>query len=171
MKIIEALKKIKDLHEKVDDLCIKINRYSADLDCETPIYPDQRKKVQEFVQSAIDSVKEISRLRFCLMKTNIQTPVAIDFGNKIVTKSIYEWMQRRQNLAAKEGVVWRSLDDKKHKSEYKSQLTPNSPAVIIKQRLYFDPELRDEMVERCRKEPGIIDSTLEVVNAVTDLIE
>ena len=38
MKIIEALKKVKDLRKKIDDITKKISQYSADLDCETPTY-------------------------------------------------------------------------------------------------------------------------------------
>ena len=42
MKIIEALKKIKELTKKVEDLQIKVRDHCADLDCDSPIYPDQR---------------------------------------------------------------------------------------------------------------------------------
>jgi hypothetical protein len=36
---------------------------------------------------------------------------------------------------------------------------------------HFDPAERDRMRELYRSEPTIIDSTLETVNATTDLIE
>lgn len=36
---------------------------------------------------------------------------------------------------------------------------------------YFDPVERDNRVSMYREEPGLIDSTLEVVNATTDLLE
>ena len=43
MKIIEALKKIKDLRRKADDLKDKVKQHCADLDCETSPYHTQIK--------------------------------------------------------------------------------------------------------------------------------
>jgi len=45
MKIIEALKKIKDLQRKADDIKDKIGTYCADLDCENPVYVDQKLQI------------------------------------------------------------------------------------------------------------------------------
>lgn len=36
---------------------------------------------------------------------------------------------------------------------------------------YFDPVARDKMVAMFKAEPHVIDASLEVINAVTDLIE
>ena len=41
----------------------------------------------------------------------------------------------------------------------------------VKIRRYYDPANRDEHLEQYRSEPNKIDATLEVVNAVTDLVE
>lgn len=170
MKIIEALKGIKDLHRKADDLVEKIKEHSADLDCETPKYPDQKRQVAEWVQSHSDILKEILRLKIALLRTNLATNVTIELGGKHVTKSIAEWIERRRSLAALEMKAWNSLTDKNLKEGYENRLTPNSPASLIKRRLYFDPVERDEKREMFREEPAKIDGTLEVANAVTDLI-
>ena len=63
------------------------------------------------------------------------------------------------------------LTDKGLKETYQNQLTPNAPVTIIKKRLYFDPVERDRKIELYRSEPSIIDSTLEITNAVTELLE
>ena len=41
MKIIEALKSVKELQVKADDLRKKIAAHSAHVTIETPVYPDQ----------------------------------------------------------------------------------------------------------------------------------
>ena len=41
----------------------------------------------------------------------------------------------------------------------------------MKIRRYYDPRERDRMVELYADEPKVIDSSLEVVNAITDLAE
>ena len=73
MKIIEGLKKIKDLQKKADDLLDKVKRHSAYLNYETPVYKDQKTQVNEWIQSYGDILKEILRLRIAIQKTNLDT--------------------------------------------------------------------------------------------------
>lgn len=169
MKLIEAMKKIKDLKRKADDLKEKVGQYCADIDCEAPTYPDQRKQISEWLQSHGDVIKEISDLRFRIQKTNLETPVTISFDSKYVTKSICEWIHRRKDLAKEEEAIWKKLHDKGYKETYANKLSTNSPEIIIKRRLYFDAAERDKKIELYRSEPSLIDSTLEVINATTDL--
>ena len=42
---------------------------------------------------------------------------------------------------------------------------------VAKLRLFFDPKERDDKITEYTEEPSLIDGRLEVVNAVTDLIE
>jgi hypothetical protein len=170
MKIIEALKKSKDLLRKASDIKDKVKLHCADLDCETPFYPDQRKQVSEWVQAYNDILKEVLHLRVSIQKTNINTMVTIELDNKFVTKSIAEWIHRRKDLAKLQEEIYVALTDRGLKdSSYK--LTATSPETPVKRRIYFDPADRDAKREVLRSEPSKIDSTLEVINAVTDLIE
>ncbi len=170
MKIIEALKKIKDLKRKADDLKDKAKQYCADLDVNTPMYPDQKRQVAEWIQGYSDVVKEIGHLKTSIQRTNLKTMVEIELGGKYVSKCISEWIDRRRELAKMDEDIWRVLTDKGLKdSNY--QLTPQSPLMTSKKILYFDPVERDKKVELYRSEPGKIDSTLEITNAITDLIE
>lgn len=170
MKIIEALKKIKDLSRKLDDLVEKVAKHCADLDCETPMYENQRRQVAEWLQAHTDITKEILSLRVAIQRTNLATNVTIELGGKFVTKSIAEWIHRRKDLANKEEQIWRKLTDRGLKEGYMNQLTPNSPQREVKRRLYFDPAERDAKIEVYRSEPSVIDGTLEITNAVTELI-
>ncbi len=171
MKLIEALKKIKDLQRKADDLTNKVAQYCADYDCETPVYPDQRKQIEQWLQAHSDIVKEILHLRVSIQKTNLATPVTIELNNKFVTKTIAEWIHRRKDLAKLEETAWRKLTDRGLTPENKIKLTPTTPEQIVKIRRYFDAQERDNKIELYRVEPSKIDATLEVVNATTDLIE
>ena len=56
-KIIEGMKKIKDLLKKADDIRTKIGLYCADLDYETPMYPDQTKQIKEWLQAHKQSLR------------------------------------------------------------------------------------------------------------------
>ena len=172
MKIIEAMKAIKRLVEKSADLRKKIQTYCADLDFETPTYgtaDDQRSTVAGWLQSHSDVLKEILHLRVSIQRTNILTPVTITFGDKSVTKSIAEWIHRRRDLAQLEMSGWSMLTDRGLKEGLANTTAGATKEVRI--RRYYDPKMRDGMLELYRTEPSIIDATLETVNAITDLIE
>ncbi len=169
MKIIEALKAIKDLARKCSDLQTKIKAHCADLDFESPTYPDQRAQVKEWVQSYQDSVKEIARLRVAVQRTNVNTKVAITLDNTSVTKSIAEWVHWRRDLAKMMESVYGSLTDKGLREITVKQ--SNDQPMVAKVRRYFDPAERDKNLELYRGEPSKIDATLEIINATTDLME
>lgn len=170
MKIIEGMKKIKQLQLKISDLNTKISKYCAIQSIETPTYgSDQNKKIEEWLQSIHDSLKEILRLRIAIQKTNLATNVTIEMGGNSIVKSIAEWIHRRRDLAAIEKCSWDVLTDRNLKEG--TITNSQSEKVDVKIVRFFNPSTRDEKIELYRNEPIIIDSTLEVINAVTDLIE
>lgn len=169
MKIIEGLKEIKALEVKVTDLQDKVSKYCSDLDYETPAYPDQKKQVTEWMQSIHDSLKAAMNLRVRLNKTNMATIVPIELGGQKVEHSITEWILRRRLYAGYEGAAWGKLSNRGLK-EGMAQTT-NGDKITVKIRYHYDPIERDKMVEMFRGEPGIIDRTLEVINATTDIVE
>lgn len=169
MKIIEAMKKIKMLQEKAEDLRGKIGQHSADLDFETPLYADQRKQVGEWLQAHSDIMKEILKLRVAIQKTNLATSVTITLGGKDVVKTIAEWIHRRRDLAGFDLQAWQKLTDRGLREGTVQQSTGQLKEVKI--RRYFEPVERDNKIEVYRTEPQVIDATLEVTNAITDLME
>jgi hypothetical protein len=170
MKLIEAMKQLKDLKTKADDLRDKVGRFCADLTIQTPTYPDQKGQVTLWMQAHHDVVKEMARLRTSIQKTNLETAVTISLDGRQVTKSIAHWIHRRRDLAGMEQQVWQKLGDLGLK-EQNMQTVQGGSMTEIRIRRYFDPVERDKHVESYRREPSVIDATLEITNAVTDLIE
>lgn len=167
MKIIEGMKEIKRLEEKVDDLKMKVATYCADMDMEFPVYENQKGQITEWLQSAHDSLKEAERLRLAIQKTNLSKSVTIQLGDQKVEKSIAAWIIRRRLYAAKEQTLWASLTDKNLKDSNWKGTTGEVKEIHV--RRYYDPKIRDIKVSEFRDEPNLIDRSLEVVNAVTDL--
>lgn len=170
MKIIEAMKKIKEIQVKVEDLRKKVSQFCAIQSVETPLYgKDQSIKIKEWLQGVHDSIQEIMRLRVAIQKTNINTNVKIELGGKFVEKSIAEWIHRRRDLATLEKSVWESIGDR----GLKEGIMQNSQGekVEVKILRFYDPSEKDNNVALYRDEPSVIDRTLEVINAVTDLQE
>lgn len=89
MKLIEAMKKLKDLNVKAEDLRKKVGLNCADLTLETPLYgADQKATVDGWIQAHSDILKEILGLRVAIQRTNLATQVAIQIDGKAVTKSL-----------------------------------------------------------------------------------
>lgn len=170
MKLIQAMKKLKDLAVKSEDLRKKVALNCADLTIETPQYPDQKAVIAGWIQAHSDILKETLKLRFAIQRTNLATPVTIELGGVQVTKSIAEWIHRRRDLAKFEMEMWSRLGDKNLK-EQNVQTTAGGIVTEVRIRRYFDTAQRDAKLDLFRTEPSIIDGALEVVNAVTDLIE
>lgn len=162
--------KLKDLNAKAEDLRKKVQANCADLTIETALYPDQRAKISEWVQSHSDILKEILSLRVAIQRTNLATQVPVELEGKHVTKSIAEWIHRRRDLAKLEMSMWAQLTDR-NLEEQNVQTSPGGPVTEVRIRRYYDPALRDQKQEVYRTEPSVIDATLEVVNATTDLLE
>lgn len=169
MKVIEAMKQIKDLQRKVDDLTGKVKANAAISSMQTPTYADQKRQVSEWLQSISDLLKEILRLRIAIQRTNLATQVEIELGGKTVKKTVAEWIHRRRDLATQECEAWMVLSDRGIQEG--TARTPAGDAIEVKILRFYDPAERDNKIELFRSEPMKIDSTLEVVNAITDLIE
>lgn len=169
MKLIEAMKQVKDLNRKFDDIVDKIRNNCADLSIETPNYPDQAERVAGWMQAATDLNREIARLKYCIQKTNIQTQVTIELDGKAITKSISEWILRRKELCQEELKIWSCQTDRQLKPIQVQQ--SNNEVLNVTIRRYYDPIKRDEKMAVLKSEPSLIDGKLEVANAITDLIE
>ena len=169
MKLIEAMKKLKNLGVKATDLHAKVAQHCANLDIETPLYADPRGQIAEWIQAHHDILKEILRLRVAIQRTNLATMVSIELGGIQVTKNIAEWIHRRRDLAKYEMEMWAKIGDRGLKEGAISS-TVGGEARAVKIVRHFDPKERDIRVDLYRSEPSLIDGALEVVNAVTDLV-
>jgi hypothetical protein len=172
MKIIEAMKRVKANKEKITDLQAKVSQFCANLNFETLTYGTAdltKDKISEWIQSCNDITQENVRLLVAIQRTNALTSVPITLADKTVTKTISEWVWRRREYAAIDLKTWQMLTDRNLK-EGTGQNSSGTP-VEVKIIRHFDPVRRDAMVAMFKSEPHEIDAALEVVNAVTDLVE
>ena len=172
MKIIQGLKQIKDLSAKAHDIGLLIQENCAIDNITTPKYgtvAQQRKKVDGWLQAYSDILKEILKIRIQIQKTNLATFVDIELDGKIVTKTIAEWIHRRRDLANDEFQVWSLLSDRGIKEGRAKNASGDE--FEVKLIRFYDPDEKDAKMALFKSEPGIIDATLEVTNAVTDLLE
>lgn len=170
MKIIEGLKLQKELIQKAADLRTKIGQHSAYVSVETPVYADQPAQVRNWLKAHEDITEEIAKLHVRVSKTNFATPVTINVGGENLTKSITEWVIRRRLLAEMDMQAWASLTDRNLKEGQINSSLPGAAPVPVKIVRCYDPLERDNKKSVFQTEPGLIDRTMEVVNATTDLL-
>jgi len=173
MKVIEAMKQMKILKVKCEDLRKKVAANCADLNYETPLYGTEQQQAAEvrgWIQAHHDCLKELMKLWIAIQRTNLQTTCTITLGEKNVTKTVAEWVLRRRELAGLELAMWRGIGDRNLKEGVLPKTTPDAPAKEVKIRRYYDPQERDKMVQLFTAESTLIDSSLEVSNATTDLM-
>lgn len=172
MKIIEAMKRIKENKEKIADLQKKIAQYHVNMSYETPVYGDETKtRISEWLQSCHDLTLNNVKLLTQIQKTNLATQVTITLGDRAISKSIAEWVWRRREYAKIDFTTWSQLNDR----GLKDMLTPATvqgaePTKITVVR-HYAPVQRDLHLEIYRSEAHKIDAALEVINAVTELLD
>lgn len=170
MKLIEAMKRVKQNKEKISDLQKKVADHCANMAHETPVYGSETKtKVTEWLQACTDLSQENVKLLLAIQRTNLATPVSIALNGESVTKPIAAWVWRRREYAASDLATWMKLTDRGLKEGQAS--TSTGQPFDLKLVRHFDPVLRDTKQAMFKSEPHEIDSALEIVNAVTDLIE
>ena len=164
------MKRVKANKEKIADLQKQIGQFCANLDYESPTYgTETATKVSEWPQGCDDISRQNAKLLVAIQRTNLATPVSITLGDHTLTKSIAEWVWRRREYAALDLRTWQSLTDRNLKEG--TGMNSSGTPVNIKIVRHYDPVKRDRMLAIYKAEPHEIDSALEVVNAVTDLIE
>lgn len=172
MKIIEAMKRVKANKEKIADLQLKIAAHCVNLSIETPLYGAETKdKVNEWLQSCTDTTQENIRLLCAIAKTNLATVATILLGGKPVAKTLAEWIWRRREYAKIDLDTWLKVGDRNLRDQFMQPTASGGMPTEIKVVRHYDPEQRDRMVAMFKTEAHEIDSALEVVNAITDLIE
>lgn len=172
MTIVEAMKLRKRLAKKAEDLREKIGKNCAILDINTPLYgADQEKVLCSWLQSHRDIIKKMEEISVAIQKTNIKTDVTIVIDGKEITKSLAAWVLRRRELAPMDLSAWKALGDRGLEDQPYHPAEAPKEIKVAKVLRFFDPKLKDAMVDLFSGEPSRIDAKLEVVNATTELVE
>lgn len=170
--IIEAMKRIKDLMRKCEDLRGMVKKHSAHLSIDNPEYTEPEKKIKKWVDQHHDYLKEIMQLKARISKTNIHTKVKIEIGGNVIEHTITEWIKRRDQLAELDDAMYRCLTDAGlEEGKFKPRKLDDDKEIEVKIIRNYDPEHRDKKRDEYQSEPLLIDSRLEVINATTELLE
>lgn len=168
MKIIEALKELRLIDKKIDRNHTNIEKYSSMVSTELPAFntlEEQRLKVASMVQETRDFVYRKIELKARIAYTNLMTYVTIG-GRKWSLQNLLDF--QRGSLSSIRGA-YESLSDHAGQVRLRNavSLEGRVPQVV---RLYDENSKLTELdFWDTLKED--ISARLEVINAVTDLLE
>lgn len=170
MKIIEALKKIKLNQKKIEQTTLLMNKYSAKMEDEKfPYDKEPIQQLKDWKQSIMSLLKDNEELLIRIFKTNLNTQVTIELPDgKSVSKSISAWMIERDKTTPLVARMASSYTDNGLKPR---TVEEDGKLKVVQVQLAYEPEKVDQLRSDLLEVPSIIDSTLEIVNATTDLLE
>ena len=173
MMIIEGLKELKLIESKMKKNNEQIEKYSSILDNERPQFESESHQMQEvknLVQSNKDLQERYLRLKAAIDRTNLSTKVKIDGQTKEYT--IYELIIIKRKLGDLIKQTYTSMNTKQANGRLsitRSSLGgPSNSAKVVQ---LYDERVKNEALDAHENFMSVIDRRLEVVNAVTAIIE
>lgn len=169
MKIIEAMKRIKLLTNRIAEQSVKINQHSARWSVEESQYSDPKAEVAAWVQSNKDSLAEIIKLKLQIQATNLDAVVSVEVAEgKPIAAPIAYWLYRR-NLIKVEMATYQSLKVLNSGGGIRRMETSSGGTQEVKAIYEYDAREKDTALANLNHELSAISGMLEIANATTDL--
>ena len=170
MKLIEALKIQKRISSRIAKNCDLINKYSSRLSTEKSYFEtdeEQKNEIEKLLQSNKDLVNRYLTIKKCIDYTNIVMSVDID-GKRY---SIADLLNMKRNAIEYIRNGYTSLNDVETERRLSRLYSSNSKTDNITIERLYDEKMKNENLMYWNNLYDTIDSRLEVINSVTDLIE
>ena len=177
MKIIEAMKRIKAIDAQIGVHANFISKNFARLTTEeAPFGEETSQKVQSAHQAVVSLIQEKNSLQARIQKTNITTPVTVSVVNQrgdreAVTKTISEWVFRRDRGVREEQSLVSLYEERFLKSKVGVQTLSNGEKVVVDVARAYEPDFIQQRSMALASEPLEIDAQLEIINATVDLVD
>jgi len=170
MKIIEAMKKLKVILKRLQDNTQQIAAYSSILSTEKPAFgseEEQRRKVKALVQANNDLLGEYLTLKQQIEATNLK--ITVEIGGKKWTISELLVIKRvlAQYMVNTYNAMTTASAEQRMKAGFGKTAEGSSPLALR----MFEEKDRLDGISKWQDIYSNIDSRLEVVNAMTDLVD
>lgn len=166
MTIIEGLKRLKVIEKRMAKNAEDITRYASMVSTEKECFENQKKEVGSLVQANGDLGKEYLRLKLQIEKTNFS--VTAEIGGE--TYTITELLTIRRKMAARNMATYKALNDSAGTDRLASTPAVQSgkPAYVVR---FYDEKEKNQALLKWQELYDNIDARLEVLNAVTQLVD
>lgn len=169
MTITEAMKKLRVIEKRMADNIKSITTYASSVSTEKPLFENeavQKKEVAGLIQANDDLLSEYLHLKKRIEATNLQITAEIG-GVKYLISDLLVIKRKLANIMVN---TYRALDDsvgEQRKASSGAGPDGSRPHVVR----YYDERVKNEGLRRWQDLYDNIDSRLETINALTDLVE
>jgi hypothetical protein len=170
MKLIEGMKHLKVIEKKMGHNAVRISEYAAIVSTEKPIFGtevEQRKQVEQLIQSNTDLATEYLNLKKRVDLTNIQTQVTI--GKQ--TFSISDLLQIKRTVAKLMETTYQALNDQLAERRLVGMRQQAGGDKVARVERMYDETRKYEGLQHWQALRDEIETRIEVINATTELIE
>lgn len=172
MKIIESLKELPLLEKRIEKNVQLVQLYSSEMDMGKGEYTFGTKEKQDvevkgLVQSTHDLISRRAKIRRVLAITNAKVIVKIGRHERTIT----EWIEYRQKGVDLELKLFGALNDGNGSRQLQLNQGKLDLSAGVRIVRFYDEKAKNDNVSECMELKSMIDSTLEIVNATTDLFE
>lgn len=169
MKLIGAMKRLRVIEKRMQSNCTSITTYASSVSTEKPLFETesvQKKEVSSLIQANGDLLKEYLCLKRKIEETNLRTIVEI--GG--VDYAISDLLVIKRKLANNMVRTYRALNDEQGERR-KGSAGAGPDGVRPHVVRFYDEKEKNEGLRKWQDLYDNIDSRLETINALTDLIE
>lgn len=169
MTVTEAMKRLRIIEKRMQDNCTSISTYSSSVSTEKPLFETeaaQKKEVDSLIQANGDLLKEYLYLKKKIEETNLRTTVEIGGVGYIIS----DLLIIKRKLANTMVRTYRALNEEQgERRKGSTGIGPegNRPYVVR----FYDEKEKNEGLRKWQDLYDNIDSRLETINALTDLVE
>ena len=168
MKLIEAMKRLRVIEKRMEKNVEYINRYASTISSDKPLFDTeekQRREVKALIQSNQDLMNEYLILKKKIESTNLSTVVSM--GGFSYTISDLLVIKRR--LAKLMMATFEALNENQGRQREKfSAVGPDGKRPYVVR--FYNEEERNEGLRKWQELADNIDSRLEVLNAMTTIV-
>jgi len=169
MKLIEAMKRLRVIEKRMAANSSSITLYASSVSTEKPLFETetvQKKEVESLIQANGDLLSEYLRLKKQIEETNLRTVVTIGGIDYVIS----DLLIIKRKMAGFMLRTYRALNEEQaNKRKVSASVGPDGTKAYTVR--FYDEKGKNEGTRHWQDLYDNIDSRLETINALTDLIE
>lgn len=174
MMIIEGMKRLRVIKKRMISNIESINKYAAIVSNERPMFgseDEQKKEVKQIIQSNLDLLKEGLKLKKRVERTNLQIVVEMDGEKYTISDMLILKREYVQLIVQTYDALNTNQAQMKLNAMSRQHHVAGQQGESLRIDHMFDEKEKNKELRKWQDLYDNIDSRLEVINAITTLLD